>query len=64
MGEVLKTMMNYKMRRLRVAGVLFALGSVALAVLIVFVIRKPYLLDAFFFARSCCDPLRKRWSRC
>ncbi|MBV9706321.1 MAG: hypothetical protein JO125_02800 [Chloroflexi bacterium] len=35
-----KTIMNYKVRRLRVAGVLFALGSVALAVLIVVIIWK------------------------
>ena len=38
MGEELKKITNYKMRRLRVAGVLFALGSVALAVLIIFII--------------------------
>ncbi|MBV9689641.1 MAG: hypothetical protein JO202_08005 [Ktedonobacteraceae bacterium] len=40
MSEALKAFMNYKMRRLRVAGVLFALGSVALAVLIVVIIWK------------------------
>ncbi len=38
MGEELKQITNYKMRRLRVAGVLFTLGSIALAVLIIFII--------------------------
>lgn len=38
MGEELKQITNYKMRCLRVAGVLFTLGSIALAVLIIFII--------------------------
>ncbi len=38
MNEELKKITAYKMRYLRVAGVLFALGSVALAVLIVSII--------------------------
>lgn len=38
MNEELKRITAYKMRYLRVAGVLFALGSVALAILIVLII--------------------------
>ena len=38
MGEKLKAIMLYKMRRLRVAGILFALGSLALAILIISII--------------------------
>jgi hypothetical protein len=38
MSEQLKQITRYKMRRLRVAGFLFALGSMALAVLIITII--------------------------
>jgi len=38
MGDKLKKITAYKMRWLRVAGVLFTLGSIALAVLIIFII--------------------------
>lgn len=38
MGEKLKAIMLYKMRLLRVAGILFALGSLALAILIISII--------------------------
>ena len=38
MKDELARITMYKMRRLRIAGVLFALGSVALAVLIIFII--------------------------
>jgi hypothetical protein len=38
MSEELKKISGYKMCRLRVAGVLFTLGSIALAVLIIFII--------------------------
>lgn len=38
MGKELKTILSYKMLRLRIAGVLFALGSIALAALIISII--------------------------
>lgn len=38
MSEKLKEIMRYKMRRLRVAGILFALGSTALAILVISII--------------------------
>jgi len=40
MGKRLQNITTYKMRRLRLAGVLFALGSIALAILIVVIILE------------------------
>lgn len=40
MGKRLHTITTYKMQRLRLAGVLFALGSIALAILIVMIILE------------------------
>ena len=40
MSEELKKITTYKMRRLRMAGILFTLGSIALAVLIISIIWR------------------------
>src|ERR1700753_3741302 len=40
MGNKLKNITTYKMQRLRLAGILFALGSIALAILIIVIILE------------------------